>query len=137
MVRFTIFFLQAVNADSLTYVSMEGSTHVTTPRQFIDDLRVLELGGVGSRALPNGIGPMLDHKRGFQEFYDSRYYTRDPPPRPALPTQPAPGSKSRPIRPSPVPSQTPSQASQVSYTHSQGSSYGEEKEKKKKRFFHF
>lgn len=121
----------------LTHVSMEGSTHVTTPRQFIDDLRVLELGGVGSRAVPNGIGPLLDKKRSFQEFYDQRYYTRDPPPRAVLPTQPAPGSKGKPIRPSPVPSQAPSHSSQISYTPSQGSSYGEEKEKKKKRFFHF
>lgn len=121
----------------LTYVSMEGSTHVTTPRQFIDDLRVLELGGVGSRSIPNGIGPLLDKKRSPQEFYDQRYYSRDPPARAALPTQPAPSTKGRPIRPSPVPSQAPSQSSQISHTQSQGSSYGEEKEKKKKRFFHF
>lgn len=52
----------------LTYVSMEGSTHVTTPRQFIDDLRVLELGGVGSRSIPNGIGPLLDKKRSPKNF---------------------------------------------------------------------
>ncbi|KAK7685678.1 hypothetical protein QCA50_011022 [Cerrena zonata] len=114
-----------------------GSTHVTTPRQFIDDLRVLELGGVGSRSIPNGIGPLLDKKRSPQEFYDQRYYSRDPPARAALPTQPAPSTKGRPIRPSPVPSQAPSQSSQISHTQSQGSSYGEEKEKKKKRFFHF
>ncbi|CAL1714155.1 unnamed protein product [Somion occarium] len=116
-----------------------GSTHVMTPRHFIDDLRVLDLGGVGSRALPNGIGPLAERKRTYQEYYDQRYFSRDPPPRPALPAQPKPDHKGSKIRPSPVPSQAPSQASQISDTPSQGSSYyGEEKEKKKKRgFFHF
>ena len=32
-----------------------GSTHTLTPREFVDDLKVLELGGVGSRAAPNGL----------------------------------------------------------------------------------
>ncbi|KAH9951056.1 Sec1-like protein [Amylocystis lapponica] len=60
-----------------------GSTHTLTPRQFIDDLKVLDLGGVGSRAIPNGLreskGP-----RPLQAYYDERYFTKDaPPPAPA------------------------------------------------------
>jgi len=56
-----------------------GSTHTLTPRQFIDDLKVLDLSGVGSRALPNGLREMRA-ARPYQEFYDERYFTRDAPP---------------------------------------------------------
>jgi syntaxin-binding protein 1 len=56
-----------------------GSTHTLSPRQFIDDLKVLELGGVASRAVPNGLRE-LEAARPYQAFYDERYFTRDPPP---------------------------------------------------------
>jgi syntaxin-binding protein 1 len=56
-----------------------GSTHTLTPRQFIDDLKVLDLSGVGSRALPNGLREM-PAARPYQAFYDERYFTRDAPP---------------------------------------------------------
>ena len=56
-----------------------GSTHTLTPRQFIDDLKVLDLSGVGSRALPNGLREM-NAARPYQAFYDERYFTRDAPP---------------------------------------------------------
>jgi syntaxin-binding protein 1 len=59
-----------------------GSTHTLTPRQFVDDLKVLDLSGVGSRALPNGLRE-LHAARPYQAFYDERYFTRDaPPPQP-------------------------------------------------------
>ncbi|KAF9071586.1 Sec1-like protein [Rhodocollybia butyracea] len=53
-----------------------GSTHVITPRQFVDDLKVVELGGVGSRVAPNGLRDSRG-QRPFQEYYDDRYYTKD------------------------------------------------------------
>jgi len=55
-----------------------GSTHALTPRQFIDDLKVLDLSGTGSRAIPNGLRE-LHRARPYQAFYDERYFTRDPP----------------------------------------------------------
>jgi syntaxin-binding protein 1 len=56
-----------------------GSTHTLSPRQFIDDLKVLDLSGVGSRAVPNGLRE-LHGTRPYQAFYDERYFTRDTPP---------------------------------------------------------
>ena len=56
-----------------------GSTHTLTPRQFVDDLKSLDLSGVGSRALPNGLRE-LSAARPYQAFYDERYFTRDAPP---------------------------------------------------------
>ncbi|KAI0079338.1 Sec1-like protein [Panus rudis PR-1116 ss-1] len=118
-----------------------GSTHILTPRQFIDDLRVLELGGVGSKALPNGIGPLPERKRTFQEYYDQRYFTKDPPARAPLnklPSQPAPQKHHgfRPHKISPQPSFAGSTTSVLSSAPSTGSGYGSqdgEKEKKKKK----
>ncbi|KAJ7199509.1 Sec1-like snare protein [Mycena haematopus] len=51
-----------------------GSSHTITPREFINDLTVLELGGTGSKAMPNG---QRESRAGrlYQEFYDERYYT--------------------------------------------------------------
>jgi hypothetical protein len=56
-----------------------GSTHTLSPRQFIDDLKVLDLSGVASRAVPNGLRE-LEAARPYQAFYDERYFTRDAPP---------------------------------------------------------
>ena len=66
-----------------------GSTHVVTPRQFVDDLKVLDLSGVGSRAVPNGLRE-LRAMRPYQAFYDERYFTRDAPRAPPQQTQKAP-----------------------------------------------
>lgn len=52
-----------------------------TPRYFVDDLKVLDLSGVGSRAIPNGLRE-LHAPRPYQAFYDERYFTRDAPPPP-------------------------------------------------------
>jgi len=79
-----------------------GSTHTITPRHFIDDLKVLDLGGVGSRAIPNGIPEGRQEKRAFQEYYDEKYFTKDPPPRARAPaTLPVPQEK-KPSRLSPT-----------------------------------
>ncbi len=99
-----------------------------TPREFVDDMKVLELGGVGSKAVPNGLGGSRG-QRPYQEFYDELYFTRDAP-RPA----PAPSSQARQqpgrtARPSPI----PSFASANSVTTTSSGTGEKEKEKKKKK----
>ena len=109
-----------------------GSTHTLTPREFVDDLKVLELGGVGSRSLPNGMSEGRG-QRSFQEFYDELYYTKDAPrPQPAAP---APQSRAQPGRsahPSPIPSYA---SGNSALTRASGS--GEKEKKKKRGLFHF
>lgn len=58
--------------------SSTGSTHAITPRNFIDDLKVVEIAGVGSRAVPNGVSLATAHNT-YQEYYDEKYFTPDPP----------------------------------------------------------
>jgi syntaxin-binding protein 1 len=106
-----------------------GATHTFTPREFVDDLKVLELGGVGSRALPNGVRDP-GGKRPYQDFYDQYYFLKDAPPK-ARPPPPQPErSRLGLSRPAPV-SQSTSTSSITPSTYSTGAS--EEKEKKKKR----
>ncbi|KAK0239011.1 Sec1-like snare protein [Armillaria nabsnona] len=103
-----------------------GSTHTITPRPFIDDLKVLDLGGVGSRGLPNGLQESAGH-RPYQDFYDQKYYTQDgprPQPKPAPGTLAPPKERSRP-QPSPTES------------YSSTNSFGKEEKKKKKGLFRF
>ena len=113
-----------------------GSTHALTPRQFVDDLKVLEMGGIGSRALPNGLGETDVPPRPAQEICDQKYFTRDAPPpqRAAATPSPQPGS-GRLTRPSPVPSFGGSSAS-VNTNYSNSGTIGEEK-KKKRGFLRF
>jgi syntaxin-binding protein 1 len=108
-----------------------GSTHTITPRQFIDDLKVLELGGTGSRAIPNGLREGRVEQRSYQEYYDEKYFTKDapPPPRPAPTALPVPGEQRKLLRISP----TNSFASSVNST----STAKEEKKKKKGGLFRF
>lgn len=103
-----------------------GSTHTITPRQFVDDLKVLELSGVGSRATPNGL---RDPKEGrlLQEYYDEKYFCKDPPTAPVAPPISVSASKS-----SADGSANPSTSSLYSITAS-----AEDKKKKKKGFFRF
>ncbi|ETW79215.1 hypothetical protein HETIRDRAFT_323546 [Heterobasidion irregulare TC 32-1] len=116
-----------------------GSTHTFTPRQFVDDLKVLELGGVGSRALPNGLRDPQGGKRAYQDYYDELYFTRDAPP----PAQPPPQQQQQQqrqapapklSRPSPVPSQAGSAIS-VGTVSSAGLGKEDKKDKKKKGLF--
>ncbi|GLB41838.1 putative STXBP unc-18 SEC1 family protein [Lyophyllum shimeji] len=109
-----------------------GSTHLVTPRHFVDDLKALELGGVGSRALPNGLrersGP-----RSFQELYDEKYFTKDapPPPKAAPASLPVPRGTTAPKM-----SPTNSFSSSVNSTATTPS-VKEEKKKKKGGLFRF
>ena len=116
-----------------------GSTHTLTPRQFVDDLKVLDLSGVGSRALPNGLREMRS-TRPYQAFYDERYFTRDVPP-PQQQQQQQHAHKAPPL------SKSVSARSVTSSTMSANSSYspssanggdkaGKDKEKKR-RFLGF
>ncbi|KAH9479547.1 Protein transport protein sec1 [Psilocybe cubensis] len=57
-----------------------GSTHVLTPKGFVDDLKVLDLGGAGSRALPNGLRDMRGEPKSHQQLYDEKYFVQDAPP---------------------------------------------------------
>jgi syntaxin-binding protein 1 len=106
-------------------LSTVGSTHNITPRNFIDDLRVLELAGVGSRAVPNGVSLPVPH-HNYQDYYDGKYFTADPP-APQRPALPAP-KESKHAASKLV--KTPS-----SYSTSSGSlaTSGVEKEEKKKK----
>ncbi|KAF9461225.1 Sec1-like snare protein [Collybia nuda] len=108
-----------------------GSTHIVTPRHFIDDLKVLDLGGVGSHSVPSGISEGRQQQRTFQEYYDDKYFTKDAPPRQSAPaTLPVPQSR-KPIRLSP----TNSYASSTNSTTP--SPMKEEKKKKKGGLFRF
>ncbi|KAF5361824.1 hypothetical protein D9756_002266 [Leucocoprinus leucothites] len=99
-----------------------GSTHSITPKQFVDDLKVLELAGVGSKAIPNGLRDAREGQRPYQEYYDDRYYSQDAPPPPRQQPSNLSAPKQKIIQPSPTQSFSSflSEASQ-------------EKEKKKKR----
>ncbi|KAF9006050.1 Sec1-like snare protein [Cyathus striatus] len=107
-----------------------GSTHTFTPREFVDDLKVLDLGGTGSRAVPNGLRDMNGGQRSYQEFYDERYYTKDAPPPQKVQTG---GGLSAPKSSAPKLSPTNSTSGSI---HSLTPSAKEEK-KKKKGFFRF
>ncbi|KAH7927330.1 Sec1-like protein [Leucogyrophana mollusca] len=113
-----------------------GSTHTITPRHFIDDLKVLDLGGVGSRAVPNGVSTSVAH-RSYQEYYDEKYFTSDPPPppRPAL-SAPKDAGKSKLLKVSPTHSFAASSTS-LNSTAGAGEREKEEKKKKKRGLFHF
>jgi len=127
-----------------------GSTHSITPEGFIDDLKVLEIEGIGSATLPNGIPNVTSSE--YQDFYDKKYFTPDPPP-PKQPTPSTGGSGSGKNRPPPltgstkngglVPPSLPSPVNSVSsgksgILHKEKKHKDKEKEKdKKKGFFHF
>ncbi|KAF9480487.1 Sec1-like snare protein [Pholiota conissans] len=110
-----------------------GSTHVITPKGFIDDLKVLDLGGAGSKAIPNGLRDMRGEPKSQQELYDEKYFVHDAPP----PQRQPPPSKNlaprtekfAPIQPSPTNSY---QGSVNSTTPS-----GKEDKKKKRGLFRF
>ena len=75
-----------------------GSTHTITPRRFIDDLKVLDLGGAGSKALPNGLRDMRGEPKSSQDLYDEKYFVKE-----ATPPQPlATPQKSGFLGPSPT-----------------------------------
>lgn len=107
-----------------------GSTHTITPRHFVDDLKVLELSGVGSRSTPNGLREPREEERPLQEYYDQKYFSKDAPAAPVAPPAnvSAPKLEKRTTNTSANPS--------ISSLHSINAS-GKEEKKKKKGFFHF
>lgn len=111
--------------------SPTGSTHSLYPEGFLDDMKVLELGGVGSRALPNGLRELRD-ERPYQVYYDQKYYIKEAP-APAPAPAAAPSSRANKLRPaaSPMPSPAGSAMSLGA------SSIDQHKEKKKKGLFRF
>jgi len=92
----------------------------------VDDLKVLDLGGAGSAALPNGLRDMRGEPKTFQDLYDEKYFVKDPPPPQRAPppkTIPARVEKFAPIQPSPT----------NSYQSTSSSVAPSKDEKKKKR----
>lgn len=100
---------------------------------------VLELGGIGSKALPNGVPETNEPQRSPQEIYDQKFYTKDAPPKQRAPPAPAPQASGRNfLRPSPAPSNAGSTVSVNSTNYSNsGSVYGETEKKKKRGFLRF
>ncbi|KZT07255.1 Sec1-like protein [Laetiporus sulphureus 93-53] len=110
-----------------------GSTHAVTPAQFVDDLKVLELEGIGSRALPNGLSESKG-QRPLQDFYDEKYFTRDaPPPQRA----PEPVAKTRSEHGRLHKPSINSVAGSIASSHSTGGKSEKEEKKKKRGLFHF
>ena len=94
----------------------------------MDDLKVLDLAGAGSKAIPNGLRDVKGGQRPWQAWYDEKYYAQEaapPPPRQAAPSGGRPQVPGKVIQPSP----TPSYQSTSSYSMPQQ----EVKEEKKKR----
>ncbi|TFK85671.1 Sec1-like protein [Polyporus arcularius HHB13444] len=116
-----------------------GSTHALTPTEFLRDLMVLELGGIGSKSLPNGVPEGNEPQRTPQEIYDQKFYTKDAPPKQRAPPAPAPAPQSggRLFRPSPAPSAGSSVSVNSSIHSTSGSTYGETEKKKKRGFLRF
>jgi len=117
---------------SLMHIFFTGSTHVITPKGFVDDLKVLDLGGAGSKAIPNGLRDMKGEPRSQQQLYDEKYYVKDaPPPQRTIPknqTQSRPPERlTAPIQPSPT----------NSYQGSVNSVEPAKEEKKKRGLFRF
>ena len=115
-----------------------GSTHALTPRQFVDDLKVLDLSGTGSRAAPNGLRE-LQGRRPYQAFYDERYFTRDaaPPPQQRPPPMGKSVSARNASRRTPEPSLSGSTLSVNSYTPPSSNGKDKAPKEKKKRFLGF
>ncbi|KAJ3510062.1 hypothetical protein NLJ89_g4885 [Agrocybe chaxingu] len=114
-----------------------GSTHVITPKGFIDDLKVLELGGAGSKAIPNGLREMRGEPKSMQDLYDNKYYTPDaaPPPRQQPPLKNlAPPRRVEPVAPI---QPSPTNSFQGSVNSMTPSGRDKDEKKKKRGFFHF
>jgi syntaxin-binding protein 1 len=118
-----------------------GSTHVWYPDWFIEDLKTLEKGGLGSATLPKGVAstgpPDPIHP---QRYYDQKYWTKDAPPPPPPQTVPAAVASNGGLAPpggAQRPSQNltpqPSAVSVSSARTSVASDSGSQKEKGRKR----
>ncbi len=121
-----------------------GSSHVYTPTAFVDDMKAIQRGGVGSKAIPEGLQDITiqGEPRPFQTAYDAAYPIKDPPPppRPSATSAQQSYQENRRSAASEVPVKTMSSLS-INSRHSDygsGSSQGPKPDKKeKKRFFGF
>ncbi|KAF8317774.1 Sec1-like snare protein [Cantharellus anzutake] len=121
-----------------------GSTHSITPEGFVDDLKVLEIEGVGSAALPNGLPNVSPAE--YQDFYDKKYFTPDPPPlkpthtaaggghRPALLNNGKNGGLQPPAFPSPANSMSSGRSGNVHKERKEKEEKDKDKDKKKGSF---
>jgi syntaxin-binding protein 1 len=94
-------------------------------------MKVLDLGGVGSKAIPNGLRDPRE-KRSYQEYYDEKYFLKDAPPPPPPPVQPVREDRTKLI-PRMQASPAPSRGGSTLSVNSVGTAGKEEKEKKKKK----
>ncbi len=93
----------------------------------MDDLKVLELAGVGSRDIPNGLRGAKEEERPLQEYYDEKYFCKEAPVALVAPPIKVSASKGSTNSSTPPPD--------VNSLHSAASV--DEKKKKKKGFFRF
>lgn len=107
------------------YTVISGSTHTITPRRFIDDLKVLDVGGAGSKAAPNGLRDMRGEPKSAQELYDEKYFVKEAAPPEQQHTPHKTNLLGLPIQPSPTNSYQGSVNSQTT------PSVKEEKKKKR------
>lgn len=122
-----------------------GSTHIITPEGFIDDLKVLELGGAGSKSLYEGVRGRGVAAPNYQIFYDKKYFVPDPAPPTRTTSAPIPDNSR--LIPSRLTSTRSVQSANFENNNtSTGTSDGAsfslrefagEKKKEKKRFFRF
>ena len=127
----------SANRELIVDMCIIGSTHALTPRQFVDDLKVLDLSGTGSRAIPNGLRE-VQGRRPYQAFYDERYFTRDAaPPQQRAPPLGKSVSARNAGRPTPEPSLSGSTLSVNSYTPPSSNGKDKTAKEKKKRFLGF
>ncbi len=106
-------------------------------------MKVLELEGIGSATLPNGL-PNVSWSE-YQDFYDKKYFAPDPPPKQAPPSGGS-GSKNPPpplttknggLVPPPLPSPVNSVSSGKSGNLHKEKKHKDKDKDKKKGFFHF
>jgi syntaxin-binding protein 1 len=69
-----------------------GSTHALTPEHFVDDLKVLEINGAGSRAAMEGVS-WGECFGSAQRYYDQRYFQPEPMPPPQRVLSAPPGQE--------------------------------------------
>ncbi|KAH8116520.1 Sec1-like protein [Phellopilus nigrolimitatus] len=110
-----------------------GSTHACTPEGFMDDLKVLEVEGVGSHAAPNGLREACG---SFQRYFDERYFTQPPPP-PRSVSAPAVEHRGGVGKLATAPRLVPSLSMSSVQSADSGAGDGSGKPKKKRGFFKF
>lgn len=132
---YLLFFLSHLFRQRFVILFFPGSTHTITPKEFVDDLKVLDLSGVGSKIIPKGLRDLPDGQRSYQEYFDEKYYIQDapPPPRPQVLSPPPQSSSNSFLSVSRLSSPKVIQPSPTQSFSSTLSDAAPEKEKKKKK----